>query len=232
MGKRIGRYTGIVVLAALGLAGCGGQDVVDSGATTVRAGDPVAQNRAPREQMPGPPPSTVRTGTDAQGSTPAPTHRHPLGPPELRLEATGQPYKEGQVGPRVEAGEEEIIAYATGLPPSIRVHWCAGVLGTECFIRAEQRSDPQGRSLFRFIVPPDVEPEREARVLIRNLATDEILAAASFSVVPSTAGCPDEGVGCPSGDDPDLCAGSADCCPPPPETSDNPSCPYPAGERW
>ncbi|MBW3537889.1 hypothetical protein KY386_00165 [Candidatus Parcubacteria bacterium] len=137
------------------------------------------------------PPAAVK-----KPSTTAPTRKAPASTPRLTLEATGQPYQPGEVGPRVQPGEEEVTAYATGLRPDAPVRWCAGPVASECYFMPDQRTDSEGRSIFRFIVPSSEQPG-DWTVLIRYLNSSEALARADFAVVPNTnASCPEGAPNC------------------------------------
>jgi hypothetical protein len=117
--------------------------------------------------------------------------------PALRLEATGQPWEWGEVGPRVEPGEQEVTAFATGLRANTAVRWCARPDRGTCFVRSDQRSDSRGRSVFRFIVPASVRPMPEARVTVAYRASGRVVARAPFAIMASTnASCPEGAPSC------------------------------------
>ncbi|HSH31306.1 MAG TPA: hypothetical protein VK963_01425, partial [Candidatus Saccharimonadales bacterium] len=124
-----------------------------------------------------------------------------------------QPYRPDGSGPRVQAGEEEVTAFATGLRANTAVTWCAGPVASECFLMADQNTDPQGRSVFRFIVPGTTAPT-DATVLVRYTASAQVAAQAPFTIVPNTnASCPEGAPNCtPSEDcDEDCRRGLAEC---------------------
>jgi len=156
-------------------------------------------------------PTTVAAtaAPDAPGARTAPVQAA-----TLRLEATGQPWEWGEVGPRVEPGEQEVTAYATGLRADTAVRWCAKAPKGACFVQAGQRTDSKGRSVFRFIVPPSVAPMPEAVVTVTYRASGREAARAPFAIVANTnASCPEGAPNCtPSQDCDEACRRGLEEC--------------------
>ena len=161
-------------------------------------------------------PTTVAVpATSVQNAPGARTDRSaPVQAATLRLEATGQPWQWGEVGPRVEPGEQEVTAYATGLRADTAVRWCAKAPKGACFVQAGQRTDSKGRSVFRFIVPPSVAPMPEAVVTVAYRASGREAARAPFAIVANTnASCPEGAPNCtPSQDCDEACRRGLEEC--------------------